>query len=812
MKTKITLAIILSMLMTLTITATTRYVRPIPTSSAWSTQTSVYDSLTVALREAVSGDEIWVAAGTYNGHFSMKDGVNVYGGFIGTETVVSARNPLSNKTILNGNFLTTNTVRVLSQPAPFVTRTTWDGFIIQNGMNGGVSIGQNASLRNCIIRNNRTVSATGSGGGIMVYVISATPAVPFSADNRAQIINCVIHNNTGTKWGGGVNIGTNVFIALSHSTICNNLNIVAGSGTGGFTVSYGTAGAYDYKNTDLIVWGNMGWTSTSAVAAQLSGTPLTSAVQGMTATGITTLDAANNGVPNGAKYPKFKNPSTVYGAALANVDSLSTILNSDWSLLSSSACVNTTGATATSTDYVFPSTDIAMNPRISWGSIDLGAYEFQYQRPAGALTYYIKPYGGSQWADKADPYLQSDLSTVLNLAQSGDEIWVASGTYTSPTGGFIMKDGVNVLGGFNGTETNSGSRKPLSNKTILDGNFANKVLKQPAAFAVRTRWDGFIMQNGKFAGAGVSIGQNGTLENCIIRNNKSTNNGGGVSVDLLSGTAYDLLIDATNNRAWIINCAIHNNTAQQFGGGVFVGASASAILLNATLTNNRVLSASGQGGISQGTGAAVSYINSILWGNIISSGYSQTATSAGSFLNSAVQDMVGAGVQLDANNTGAIGAYFVLPTSFAGAAVLYADSLNSVFNSDWQIQSSSACIDKGSSASAIITFPTTDLLGNKRQFGTKVDQGAFEFGSSPSAIQTVEDIMSKPMYWNIDKKALMIRSEIPATVSVFNIVGKMVKVFSVNGTSAIDMESLNDGIYIAKWTANKEVYTLKFVK
>ena len=72
--------------------------------------------------------------------------------------------------------------------------------------------------------------------------------------------------------------------------------------------------------------------------------------------------------------------------------------------------------------------------------------------------------------------------------------------------------------------------------------------------------------------------------------------------------------------------------------------------------------------------------------------------------------------------------------------------------------------------------------------------------------------MSKPMYWNIDKKALMIRSEIPATVSVFNIVGKMVKVFSVNGTSAIDMESLNDGIYIAKWTANKEVYTLKFVK
>ncbi len=812
MKKNITLAIILSLLLTLTINATTRYVRPISTSTAWRTQNSVYDSLTVALREAVSGDEIWVAAGTYKGHFSMKDGVNLYGGFIGTETTISSRNPLNNKTILDGNFQTTTTARVLSQPSPFVTRTTWDGFIIQNGMNGGASIGQNASLRNCIIRNNRTVSATGSGGGVMVYVIPATLAVPFSANNRAQIINCVIHNNTGSKWGGGVNIATNVFVALSHSTICNNLNTVVGSGTGGITVSYGTAGLYDYKNTDLIVWGNMGWTSPAVAAAQLSGTPLTSAVQGLTATGITTLDSANNGVLNGAKYPKFKNPSTVYGAALANADSLSAILNSDWSLLSSSACVNTTGATATSTDYDFPTTDIAMNPRVISGFIDLGAFECQYQRPAGALTYYIKPYGGSQWADKTDPYLQSDLSTALNLAQSGDEIWVAAGTYTSPIGGFVMKDGVNVLGGFDGTETSSSSRKPLLNKTILDGNFTNKVLKQSAAFDVRTRWDGFIMQNAKYAGAGVSIGQNGTLQNCIIRNNKSTSNGGGVSVDLLSGTVYNLLTDATNNRAWIINCVIHNNTAQQFGGGLFVGNSASVALLNATLTNNRVLSTSGQGAITNGTGGLASVANSILWGNIISSGYSQTAMSVGSFLKSAVQDLFGAGVYLDANNTGVVGPNFVSPTSFAGAAVLNTDSLNAVFNSDWKIQTSSPCIDNGINALALITFPSTDLLGNNRKFGTKIDQGAFEFGSSPTAIQTVEEKISKPIYWNMNKKAMMICSELPATVSVFNIVGKMVKLFSVNGTSALNMDSLPDGIYTAKWIAGTEVYAVKFVK
>ena len=104
------------------------------------------------------------------------------------------------------------------------------------------------------------------------------------------------------------------------------------------------------------------------------------------------------------------------------------------------------------------------------------------------------------------------------------------------------------------------------------------------------------------------------------------------------------------------------------------------------------------------------------------------------------------------------------------------------------------------------------MLGNKRLSGIKVDQGAFEFGSSPSAIQTVEDLKSKPMYWNMDKKLLMIRSELPATVAVFNVVGKVVKVVSVNGTSTIEMDTLTEGIYIAKWTTGKEVYALKFVK
>ena len=54
-------------------------------------------SLDDALAKATSGDEIWIAAGTYkptqliksskknSRHFPLKDGVSLYGGFAGTE-------------------------------------------------------------------------------------------------------------------------------------------------------------------------------------------------------------------------------------------------------------------------------------------------------------------------------------------------------------------------------------------------------------------------------------------------------------------------------------------------------------------------------------------------------------------------------------------------------------------------------------------------------------------------------------------------------------------------------------------------------
>ena len=69
-----------------------------------------YTDLQDGLTLSVTGDEIWVAAGTYTPHlsdrsvsFQMVDGVNMYGGFAGSETAVDQRVAMANTTVLSGD-------------------------------------------------------------------------------------------------------------------------------------------------------------------------------------------------------------------------------------------------------------------------------------------------------------------------------------------------------------------------------------------------------------------------------------------------------------------------------------------------------------------------------------------------------------------------------------------------------------------------------------------------------------------------------------------------------------------------------------
>jgi predicted outer membrane repeat protein len=109
--------------------------------SSW---TNAFGDLQVALKKAKAGDQVWVAEGLYlpttstdrTISFQINDGVAVLGGFNGTETVASKRDPIQNPTILSGNIASEkaddNSFNVV-YTKNVSAKTIADGFIIVGG-------------------------------------------------------------------------------------------------------------------------------------------------------------------------------------------------------------------------------------------------------------------------------------------------------------------------------------------------------------------------------------------------------------------------------------------------------------------------------------------------------------------------------------------------------------------------------------------------------------------------------------------------------------------------------------------------------
>ena len=154
--------------------------------------------LQAAVDGASSGDTVLVQAGTYEGNFTMEEGVYVSGGWNEDFTAQT-----EHASILDAK----QSGRVLNQPANFATLTIWDNFTIQNGkltaadggknLGAGVALMQKGRVINCLIQNNTfDYSGTCIGGGIGQDV---------GDRNDTCAINCVVRNNQASH-GGGVRI------------------------------------------------------------------------------------------------------------------------------------------------------------------------------------------------------------------------------------------------------------------------------------------------------------------------------------------------------------------------------------------------------------------------------------------------------------------------------------------------------------------------------------------------------------------------------------------------------------------------------
>lgn len=167
---------------------------------------NAFNDLQNAIGISVFGDEIWVATGTYypsndntrGDDFSIKNGTKVYGGFNGTETLLTERSVKDNPTILSGEIgggvVSDNSYNIIVFNN-VANQTRLDGFVIVAAYNnideGGAIISMNSSptVANCTISGNYATE----GGG----------ALNQSGSGILTIENCIFDGNVGNTYGGG---------------------------------------------------------------------------------------------------------------------------------------------------------------------------------------------------------------------------------------------------------------------------------------------------------------------------------------------------------------------------------------------------------------------------------------------------------------------------------------------------------------------------------------------------------------------------------------------------------------------------------
>lgn len=251
--------------------AATVYVRasalgPVHDGLSW---TTAYSTVQAAIDASRSGDDVWVAAvpgGAYRELITLKDGVRLLGGFAGTETSESARNPAANSTTLDGMALGTVVTAIAC-----AARTTLDGFTVTGGAGvtngGGIRCSGGApTITGNIIRSNtcgyfngggiacdnlaapliigNTIMANTAQAGAGIWCENATPTI---------INNAIVANSTTVNGYGGGIMCYNASPLIRHNSIRNNTASAYGGGIGierstpiivGNTISGNTASGF----------------------------------------------------------------------------------------------------------------------------------------------------------------------------------------------------------------------------------------------------------------------------------------------------------------------------------------------------------------------------------------------------------------------------------------------------------------------------------------------------------------------------------------------------------------------------------------
>ncbi len=750
-----------------------------------------------------SGDVVWVAEGTYGeiATLEIPSGVVYYGGFAGGETDLAQRDwdahpciidggnlhrCVNNSGILDGFSITRgycadqgggvyNKGRIahckIYGNSVFAEKSNGGGVYLEAGVieqsaifintsqseGGGLYIKSTGKALHCEVYSNSTLASYGYGGGVYCF---------------GQLSSCIVHDNSTYMVGGGVYL---CYFARMENCIVyrNSARSLAGGILNESVVVNCTVfgnfanGEGGIRNADTmspkrgIVLNTISWNNQNADFNNAFGIGIFNSC----------YDESDGTNGNFAQDPKFVNvsgdPSTW-----------------DFHLRDDSPCIDT------GTAVKAPAADFEDMPRPLGAGFDMGAYEWRHASlptltptltpapspsPRPALRFFVRPSGsdsnlGTSW-EKAF----RTLDKAAKVAVTGDEFWVAQGTYPldqTLTIPFHAK----FYGGFAGGETDLSQRDWNAHPVIIDAQNArqcvinNGVLDGCRITGGNTSNNGGgvnssgevahceIYANHGYQGGGVYISR-GLVTECTLNNNTASY-GGGLYIGSADGEASRCEIRGneasygggaevdggflTNCRVFensclykgggiysagtIRDCLIFNNVSREYGAGLYNQGQAFNCAVFGNVLVEYSISKSGGGGIfNAGSNARLkgNAGNSTVFGNYAELGggiYNDSGTLASNCIifNNGIQDFYGAGISYscfkEANGTN--GNIFANPQ--------FINDSGELDEWDFHLRGNSPCIDTGTAAGA----PASDNEGALRPQGTGIDMGAYEWSDS----------------------------------------------------------------------------------
>jgi predicted outer membrane repeat protein len=463
---KLSIALVIICCNTTTLFATIRYVKPAATGTAtgnsWANASA---DLQLMINSSVAGDEVWVAAGTYKPSmdafgnaapgdvrdktFYLQSGVKVYGGFAGTETLLSQRPAASSGviSILSGDFGSND---VLAGSASTITFSNYT----DNAYHIVLSVNDN----NATLLDGFTVKG-GNADGVGTVTVDGR-AVPRSKGgamhneySQSIINNCIFIGNNASSYGGAVyNNNSSVWVTnavfdrnnsnsaggalcsenASNGQVINAVFIGNKSSSGGTIFNYNASptyfnctltgnsgvsasGGFLNNTSNAVITNCIFWNTTSSATTEIfntgSGAPVV--------TYSITLGGVYGGTGNSSADPKFSDLSAPAGA-----DGI--FLTADDGL----QLTNCSGAYNKGTAINAPATDILGVARPQYGVVDMGAYENATalnEPPAASIAVTsFSCTSATLLASGGDSYSWNGGATPA----AAENIFTAAGTYT----------------------------------------------------------------------------------------------------------------------------------------------------------------------------------------------------------------------------------------------------------------------------------------------------------------------------------------------------------------------------------------------